>query len=146
MKADFTPFGMLGWSAPAEIFTDGDGVAPIRWTVPIVYAAMEAGVLYEGARYELVRGQLLRQRKADAPLFYYAKDIMADALITVFGDRCARGRGVLRISEETGEPEVLVTRRLREFRKAHPTPADALLVGEIAEGMRGFLLPQVRRH
>lgn len=142
MGSEIVPIGMLGWSPPADTWADWGGVAPVRWTVDLYYAAMEAVLLYEGARMELVRGQIIQLAERPSPRYYRGIDCLKEALIPVFGERCFPTRGVLRISDDTEvEPEALVTRQVRKhYTTAHPTPEDVLLVGEVAETTHGFLL------
>jgi hypothetical protein len=137
------PIGMLGWSPPAEMFgADFGGVAPVRWNVVLLQAAMEAGILYEGARFELIGGQLLQPAERPSPRYYCATERLRRALQPVFGARCSLIRRPLHLSDDTEvEPELLVTRLpLDSYYESHPGPDDAVLVGEVGEGAREFVL------
>ncbi|MBC8135888.1 MAG: Uma2 family endonuclease [Fibrella sp.] len=142
MRKEITPIGMMGWSPPAETGASWGGIAPVRWTVDLYHAAMEAGILYEGARIELVRGQIVQIAERPSPRYYHAVGQLTERLCDVFGERCTRTRGVLRVSDDTElEPEALVTRHSwRHYTTDYPVPEDALLVGEVAETTHGFLL------
>jgi Uma2 family endonuclease len=143
MTEDFLPAGLMGWALPADVFDGSEGVAPMRWTVPMMYAAVKAGIIYEGSRFELLRGQIIQPAQRLSPEYFYIAGVAAEALGAVFGERITRCRGCLIVSEDTYlEPQLLVTRRTyKEYRDAHPPPGDALLIGEIADGpTRTFLL------
>lgn len=143
MDVEFLPAGLMGWAPPAEVFDGSEGVAPMRWTVPMMYAAVKAGIIYEGSRFELFRGQIIQPAQKPTPEYFYLAGVAADALGAVFRERITRCRGCVSVSEDTYlEPQLLVTRRTyKEYRDAHPTLADALLIGEIADGpTKTFLL------
>lgn len=109
-----------------------------RWTRDAYYAVMDAGVLTEGDRVELIEGVILRMAAMKGP-HATAVTTMADVLRSL----CRPGRHVreqcpIAVSDiSEPEPDVAVVRgRNGDYVKEHPRTAD--LVVEVADTSLAF--------
>ena len=105
-----------------------------RFTVEEYYRMVEVGILHPDERVELIEGEIIVMPPAGPA---HANNV--DEYIEVFA-RYAPGRFRIRIQnpvrlDDYSEPEpdvALVRRRPEGYGAAHPTPADVLLVIEVA--------------
>lgn len=109
-----------------------------RFTADEYVRMAEAGILGEDERIELIRGEILimspigMRHNAFVDRFNYL-------LVTALGRRAwVRVQGSVRLFPDTmPEPDLAVLRR-RDYRTAHPTPEDILLVIEVAESSLAY--------
>ena len=93
----------------------------------------EVGILGEHERIELIHGEILTMSPI-GPRHCTAVDRFTYILVTALGPRAwVRVQSTVRLFSDTmPEPDLAILRR-RDYSRAHPTPADILLVIEIAE-------------
>jgi Uma2 family endonuclease len=93
----------------------------------------EVGILGADERIELIRGEILTMLPI-GPRHCTAVDRFTYHLVTALGARAwVRVQSTVRLFSDTmPEPDLAILRR-RDYSQAHPTPADILLVIEIAE-------------
>jgi Uma2 family endonuclease len=93
----------------------------------------EVGILGEDERIELIRGEILAMSPI-GPRHCTAVDRFNRLLVMALGERAwVRVQGTVRLFPDTMPEPDLAVLRLRDYRDAHPTPEDILLVIEVAE-------------
>ena len=105
-----------------------------RFTVDQYHRMGKAGVFHPDCRVELVNGEIFEMSPID-PWHAGIVDWLTDRFVTGLS-----GRAIVRVQNATtvdrrSEPQpdlMLLERREDFYRRAHPTPADALLVVEVA--------------
>ena len=106
-----------------------------RFTVDDYYAMARAGILHEDDRVELIDGEIVEMPPI-GPGHAGSTDGGAELLIRRFGDLVqVRIQAPIRLNAHN-EPQpdlALVRRRADFYRSGHPTPADVLLVIEVAD-------------
>ncbi|HEV2441757.1 MAG TPA: Uma2 family endonuclease [Steroidobacteraceae bacterium] len=123
-----------------------------RLTVEEYYRMAEVGLLAPDARVELIEGEIIDMApigNRHAGMLSQFAELMMTALV---GRAQVRVQMPLRL-DSLSEPEpdlVLVRRRPDNYKRAHPSPADALLVVEVSESSLRFdmkrKLPLYARH
>ena len=111
-----------------------------RFTVAEYYRMAEVGILKPEERVELIEGEIVVMPPIGPE---HADDV--DIFNGIFA-RYAPGRYRIRIQNpirlgDHSEPEpdvALVRHRLEGYRTAHPTPADVLLIIEVADSSLGY--------
>lgn len=107
-----------------------------RWISADEYERMgEAGIFPENARLELIGGEIFEMSPIGSP-----HAACVDFLVYRFSET-GRGRFIVRVQNpirlndfSEPQPDVALLRRRDDFyRDSHPTPADVLLVVEVAE-------------
>lgn len=104
------------------------------------YRMAEAGVLSADDRVELLGGEIVL-RSPIGPGHQSVADLLNRVFTMQLGDRAiCRVQGPLVLDDRSEpEPDVQLLRPRADFyRSAHPTPADVLLVVEIAESSAAF--------
>ena len=104
-----------------------------RFTANEYMRMAEAGILGEDERIELIRGEILTMSPI-GPRHCTVVDRFNYLLVTALGARAwVRVQSTVRLFPDTmPEPDLAILRR-RDYSEAHPTPADILLVIEVAE-------------
>jgi Uma2 family endonuclease len=108
----------------------------IRWTVEECYRLVEEGFLK--GRYELIDGEII-SKMGQKPPHRLALMLIANWLVSLFGDLCVQRQEPIRIPGEEGiytepEPDVAVTSQpTTAYVEHHPEPADLLLVVEVSD-------------
>jgi Uma2 family endonuclease len=93
----------------------------------------EVGILGEGERIELIRGEILTMSPI-GPRHCTAVDRFNRIVVMALGERAwVRVQGTVRLFPDTMPEPDLAVLRLRDYRHTHPTPEDILLVVEVAE-------------
>ena len=93
----------------------------------------EVGVLRRGERIELIHGEILTMSPIGTRHCAFV-DRFTRLLVTALGERAwVRVQGTVRLFPDTMPEPDLAVLRLRDYRDAHPTPEDILLVIEVAE-------------
>ena len=124
-------------TAPAdEAVHDGAAFLPQsrKYTVAEYYRMAEVGILKPDERVELIEGEILVMPPI-GPEHAWNVDIANEILVRHAHDRYyVRIQNPVRLSDESEpEPDVALLRRRPEgYGAAHPTPADVLLVIEVA--------------
>jgi len=117
---------------------DGDliGVRPHRFTVDDYYRIVEAGLLPEGSRVELIRGQIVDMPAIGSPHFGMVIRLTRLMVPALAGRGLVSVRNSVRLDMES-EPEpdvvVLAPREDDYDRAPHPGPSDVLLLIEVAD-------------
>ena len=100
----------------------------------------ELGILWEGDRVELIRGEILTMSPAGP-----SRSSIMDALVRWFGRRLPdeyvlRVQNPVALSDESEpEPDIAIVRpRPDHYRTQHPVPADILLMIEVADSLLDF--------
>ena len=118
-------------SAPVEVYAP-----PARFTIEQYHAMVEANILTEDTRVELLAGQIVAQRPINPP---HAAAI--DRLRRTLTRKLDEERSLVRtenpvVLSEASEPQpdgMVLRRREDDYAYAHPTPADVRLVVEVAD-------------
>lgn len=93
----------------------------------------EVGILRRGERVELIHGEILTMSPIGTRHCAFV-DRFTRVLVTALGERAwVRVQGTVRLFPDTMPEPDLAALRLRDYREAHPTPEDILLVIEVAE-------------
>jgi Uma2 family endonuclease len=112
-----------------------DGLAPHRFTVADYYRMLEAGILHEDDRVELLGGQVVDMSPV-GPLHAATTDRTGDRLAAQTAGRAlVRRQNPLDLGEwDAPEPDLAVVRpRADYYAEGHPTAADVLLLVEVAD-------------
>jgi Uma2 family endonuclease len=122
-----------------------------RFTVDEYYEMARAGILGEDDRVELIDGEIVEMPPI-GPGHAGSVGGAAEQLMRQFGDRAhVRVQNPIRLGpHDEPQPDLaLVRRRADSYRSAHPTPADVLLVIEVADTSlaadRGVKMPLYAR-
>ena len=105
-----------------------------RLTVDDYYRMAEVGILDPEARVELIEGEIIDMAppgSAHAATVHY----LTEVLLRAVGDRASvLAQNPVRLSQYSEpQPDVALLRRRDDFyRERHPTPADVLLIVEVA--------------
>jgi len=121
-------------------------------TVEEYYRMAEVGLLAPDARVELIEGEII-DMAPPGNRHAGVVDQLAELMIAAVGQRAhVRIQNPLRL-DESSEPEpdlTLLKRRPDNYKRGHPTRADALLVVEVSESSLRFdmkrKLPLYARH
>ena len=111
-----------------------------KLTVADIYRMLDANVLHEDDRVELIDGELLDM----APIgedHAATVDVFNNALVLACGDRAiVRVQSPVRLDDlNEPQPDFAVLRlRPDRYRKGHPGPADVLLLVEVADSSLRF--------
>jgi Uma2 family endonuclease len=93
----------------------------------------EVGILGEDERIELIRGEILTMSPIGTRHAAFV-DRFTRRLVMALGERAwVRVQGPVRLFADTMPEPDLAVLRPRDYRQAHPTPEDVLLVIEVAE-------------
>jgi Uma2 family endonuclease len=106
-----------------------------RFTVEDYYRMADDGILTADARVELVDGEVIEMPPIGAPHASVVTDIQ-NLLIAAVGDRAiVRVQNPVRLDRHSEpQPDIaLVTPPGSKYRTRHPTPADILLLVEVAD-------------
>ncbi len=106
-----------------------------RLTLDQYHRLVEAGILGEDDRVELLAGQLVEMSPI-GPRHALAVDALKELLVMAVGGRArARAQNPIEL-DDTSEPQpdfALVRRPWRGYRGAHPRPDDIFLLVEVAD-------------
>lgn len=109
-----------------------------RFTADEYMRMAEVGILGEGERIELIRGEILIMSPI-GPRHCSAVDRFTRILVMALGERAwVRVQGAVRLFPDTMPEPDLAVLRPRDYWHAHPTPEDILLVIEVAETSLGY--------
>ncbi|GAB4457555.1 MAG: Uma2 family endonuclease [Armatimonadaceae bacterium] len=111
-----------------------------RWTVDAFYRAVDAGVFEEPRRIEVIRGELWEKEPVNPP-HALATERIARRFRQLFEPVCwVREEKPVRIAPDSEPiPDVTVVRGEAEnYSEGHPTPADVLLLVEVANSTAAF--------
>ncbi|MDB9373926.1 Uma2 family endonuclease [Nodularia sphaerocarpa] len=110
-------------------------VKPKRFTIDEYHRLIELGLLTEGDRIELIRGELM-QMTAKGRVHTVCSSILCRQLDRLLGDRAViRGQDPITLPNHSEpEPDIVITRgKDEDYLVHHPYPADILLVIEISD-------------
>ena len=111
-----------------------------KLTVTDIYRMLDAGVLHEDDRVELIDGELLDMAPIGSD-HATTVDRLTKALVLACGDRAiVRVQNPVRLDDlNEPQPDFSVLRpRPDGYRKGHPGPADVLLLVEVADSFLRF--------
>ena len=106
-----------------------------KFTVAEYYRMAEVGILQRDERVELIEGEILVMPPI-GPEHAWDVDYLNEVLVRyAVGRYYVRNQNPVRLSDDTEpEPDVALLRRRPEgYGGAHPTPADVLLIIEVAD-------------
>jgi Uma2 family endonuclease len=124
-------------TTPPAVAADAGNGTPqtFVWTRPLLRRLIDAGVIREGDRVELIDGNLVTMPVQKEP-HAVAVGLTEDALRGVFGaGYLARGQQPVTLSDRS-EPEpdvVVVPGTRRDYLRDHPTAVQILLLVEVAD-------------
>lgn len=111
-----------------------------KFTVDEYYRMAEVGILKRDERVELIEGEIVVMPPI-GPEHAWNVDVANEFLIRNALDRYyVRSQNPVRLNDHSEpEPDVaLVRRRAEGYGAAHPTPADVLLIIEVADSSLGY--------
>ena len=127
MRAQFPSFPL----APVEVLTP-----PARFTIEQYHAMVEANILTEDTRVELLAGQIVSQMPINPPHAATLRRLnkLLTRRLSDAGHECFKENPLSLSSDSEPQPDLfVVTERDDDYETAHPTPADVHLVVEIAD-------------
>jgi len=110
-------------------------VTPKRFTIDEYHRLISLGFLTEGARIELIRGELIQMTAKGTP-HTVCSSILCRQLDRLLGDRVViRGQDPITLPNDSEpEPDVVIARGTDEdYLAHHPYPQDIVLVVEISD-------------
>ncbi|MDB9306753.1 MULTISPECIES: Uma2 family endonuclease [Cyanophyceae] len=110
-------------------------VKPKRFTIDEYHRLIELGLLTEGDRIELIRGELM-QMTAKGRVHTVCSSILCRQLDRLLGDRAViRGQDPITLPNQSEpEPDIVIARgKDEDYLVHHPYPEDILLVIEISD-------------
>jgi Uma2 family endonuclease len=111
-----------------------------RFTVDEYHRMLEAGILREGERIELIRGELV-QKMGIGPSHVGCVSFLIERLVLRLVGRALLSPGgpIVILPDSEPEPDITLLKPRADFyRRAHPRPEDVLLVIEVADSSRRF--------
>jgi Uma2 family endonuclease len=121
---------------PAAPFqNDDDSIRPFVWTRPLLRQLVDAGVIHEGDRVELIEGDLVVMPVQKGP-HAVASALVEETLRLVFGAGYhVRGQKPVALGDRSEpEPDIAVVRgRIRDYLADHPTPDAIALLVEVSD-------------
>ena len=111
-----------------------------RFTVDEYHRMLEAGILREGERIELIRGELI-QKMGIGPSHVGCVSFLIERLVLRLVGRALLSPGgpIVVLPDSEPEPDITLLKPRADFyRRAHPRPEDVLLVIEVADSSRRF--------
>jgi Uma2 family endonuclease len=111
-----------------------------RFTVDEYHRMLEAGIVREGERVELIRGELIQKMTINPGHGGCTPFLNATLLPRLVGRALVSpGHPVVILPDSEPEPDLtLLKPRVDFYRRAHPRPEDVLLVVEVADSSRRF--------
>ncbi|MEA5525006.1 Uma2 family endonuclease [Nodularia spumigena] len=110
-------------------------VKPKRFTIDEYHRLIELGLLTEGERIELIRGELM-QMTAKGRVHTVCSSILCRQLDRLLGDRAViRGQDPITLPNQSEpEPDIVIARgKDEDYLVHHPYPEDIVLVIEISD-------------
>lgn len=110
-------------------------VTPKRFTIADYHRLIELGFLTENDRVELIRGELMQMVAKGTPHTVCNTSLVYEFTILLQGRAIVRGQEPITLPPNS-EPEpdlVIVHSRGDRYLSGHPSPADILLMAEVAD-------------
>jgi Uma2 family endonuclease len=110
-------------------------VTPKRFSIEDYHRLIELGFLTENDRVELIRGELMQMVAKGTPHTVCNTRLIRE-LVTLLQERgIVRGQELITLHPNSEpEPDLVIARyRPDDYLAGHPTPADILLVAEVAD-------------
>ena len=120
---------------PPQTGTTREGLVPYRLTVRRFLAMIEAGIIPERPRVELIRGRLVERMTKNTP-HDFAVDVIAEGLrpLVAPGHIVRQEKSLVLGRGSRPEPDVCVLRGPREtYRARDPEAMDVALIVEVAD-------------
>ncbi len=114
--------------------------APKRFTVADYHRMAEAGLLEEGARFELLSGEIVYMAPPGPDQGAITDRLPKFFLPHLLSRYCLCVQGALRLSDES-EPNpdfMILKHREDDYRTANPTPSEVVLLVEVAQSSITF--------
>ena len=111
------------------------GVTPKRFTIADYHRLIELGFLTENDRVELIRGELMQMVAKGTPHTVCNTSLVYEVTMLLQGRAIVRGQEPITLPPKS-EPEldlVIAYSRGDRYLSGHPSPADILLVAEVAD-------------
>jgi len=111
-----------------------------RFTVDEYHRMIEIGIVREGERVELIRGELV-QKMGIGPGHVGCVAFLNQRLVLRLADRALLSPGgpIVILPDSEPEPDITLLERRDDFyRRGHPRPADVRLLIEVADSSRRF--------
>ena len=111
-----------------------------KFTVAEYYKMAEVGILKDDERVELIEGEIVVMSPI-GPGHAWRVDLTADLITRHLDERfIVRNQNPIHLSDSSEpEPDIIIMVRRREgYGAAHPTPADALLIIEVADSSLSY--------
>ena len=110
-----------------------------RFTVEEFCAMADAGILCEDERIELLDGEIIVMAPIGEPHEDGTDRLGSDLIFRLRGRARVRVQSSIRLDDYgLPEPDILVVRERDDYHRARPTPADVLLLIEIADSSLEF--------
>ena len=111
------------------------------FTIEDYYRMAETGILRRDDRVELIRGEIIRMAPIGIPHASRVDILNVQFVRAVGDDAIVRVQNPIRLEAQNSEPEpdISLLRPKRDYyASAHPTPADVLLVVEVADSSLSY--------
>lgn len=108
--------------------------APFEWTLERYHAMIEAGILTEYDKVELIKGQLVRRMPIGDDHAFTVENLMEFFVGRfAFQYRLRSENPISVLPNSEPEPDFVVAEKpVKKSRPKHPTPAETLLIVEVA--------------
>ena len=118
-------------SAPVEVYAP-----PARFTIEQYHAMVEANILTEDTRVELLAGQIVAQMPINPPHAATLRRLnkLLTKRLSDTGYECFRENPLSLSTDSEPQPDLfVVTERDDDYETSHPTPTDVRLIAEVAD-------------
>ena len=137
LAASPAPAAVTGDATPAP----PDGAQPARrlFTVAEYLAMGEAGILHEDERIELLDGEIIHMAPIGDPHLFSTDALTMQIVPHVAGRAVVRVQGSIRLDDHSApEPDLVVLRLRDNYYAESASPADVLLLIEVADSSLEF--------
>jgi Uma2 family endonuclease len=125
------------------MLSDTHAVVPIarhKFSVADYYAMLEAGILTEDSRVELIHGEIVAKSPIH-PRHASKVDELSEQFRARLGERAiVRSQNPVRLGDESEpQPDIaLLKRQEHRYKTSHPLPADVFLIVEVSDATLAY--------